>query len=297
MNTINIKNYNVLELLSAGNFGAIYLGENKRTGEAVAIKIEKVENKLMGSIKHETQILQYLYDKGIRSVPPIYWYGTVNNDFQKYPAMIIPHYTCNLAQLQYPPSCLDNLFIKIIQIMEDIHREFVVHRDIKPQNFMIKGEDLYLIDFGLSTFFIDANGEHVKDAISENMIGTPRFASIHVHNGHTYTRRDDLISIGYLYVWLMNGGKCPWEPTREDIIRTDYLMNQEKQENKKINNKINIRHEQNVALLMNKDFYIFTHKCLLGSDHPIFKYLQYVYELDFSVGPDYSKMREFFTKK
>lgn len=300
-NILNIKNYNVLELINTGAFGALYLGENKRTGEKVAIKVEKTE---AGSIKHETQMLQYLYEKGVRSIPPIYWYGMANTT-HKYPVVVLPYYNCNLAQyIQHTylsAEQLGTLMCKMIQIMEEIHREFVIHRDIKPQNFMVKGANIYLIDFGLSTFFIDGDvGEHVKDVSSNSMIGTPRYASVNIHRGHRYSRRDDLISLGYMYVWLMGKGKCPWEPTPEDIQYVFSLCNAEENQNAnanaimRINDKINIRHERNLAMLMNKEYWVFLHRCLLGSDHPITQYLHYAYVLDFSAVPDYNKLRGFF---
>ena len=290
MNQLTIKNYNVLEIINTGAFGALYLGENKRTGEKVAIKVEKTE---VGSIKHETQMLQYLYDKGLRSIPPIYWYGMANT-VHNHPVVVFPYYTCNLAQyIQHKYLSVEQLgalMYKMIQIMEEIHREFVVHRDIKPQNFMVKGANIILIDFGLSTFFIDGDrGDHVPDKHSEHMIGTPRFASVNIHRGHRYSRRDDLISIGYLYVWLMVKGQCQWEPNQAEIL--DAVTTEHA--NMKCD-KINIRHERNMALLKNKEFPVFLQKCLLGSDHPVSQYLEYVYGLNFSDLPDYDLLKRLF---
>ena len=283
-----VKHYNILQQITAGAFGTLFLGENKRTGEKVAIKVEKTDT---GFIKHETQMLQYLYEKGVRSIPAVYWYGMCSGISEKYPVLVIPHYTCNLAQyIQHKYLSVENLRVlmcKLIGIFQDIHGGFVVHRDIKPQNFMVKGANLYLIDFGLSTFFIDESGDHVPDKLSDHIVGTPRFASINIHRGHRYSRRDDLISLGYLGVWLMKRGQCPWEPTQKEILDAVTLVNLHA-------DKVSIRYERNVALLKNKEFPVFLQKCLMGSDHPISHYLEYVYGLDYSCMPDYDLLKRFF---
>ena len=54
---------------------------------------------------------------------------------------------------------------------------------------------------------------------STTMIGTPKFTSINIHQGSQYSRRDDLISLGYLYLYLLKQ-ECLWEPsydTRSNI--------------------------------------------------------------------------------
>ena len=61
---------------------------------------------------------------------------------------------------------------------------YIIHRDIKPENFVIGNYDdnslntLFLIDFGLSKYFIDKNKEHIPFINRHGMIGTMRYASI-----------------------------------------------------------------------------------------------------------------------
>ena len=67
----------------------------------------------------------------------------------------------------------------------------------------------YLIDFGLSSYFEDDKGKHIQMDTSGSLIGTATFASPYSHLGHELSRRDDLISLGYLVYFLYNGS-LPW---------------------------------------------------------------------------------------
>jgi len=195
-------------ILAKGSFGTIYSGHHYKTGEHVAIKTELHENT---SLRHETRILQYLYSKGVRKIPPIYWYGT----HHIYQVLILPFYSCNLEtyykKKTISSSQINAIMIKCLDICQQIHCKYIVHRDIKPANFMIKNGEIYLIDFGLSTFYLDENGEPIEDYSDSSvgtMIGTLKYASLNIHEGHRYSRRDDLISLAYIYEYLKTGLTC-----------------------------------------------------------------------------------------
>ena len=193
--------YRVISKIGQGKFGIVYQAHNIKTKQLVAIKTESTGSPIR-LLKNETAILKYLYDQCCRCCPVVYWYG-VHLDT-----------TC-LAFSFYSMSLYDYLHItnididkknKIIaaciEMIESIHKCFVIHRDIKPQNFMIKDGELFAIDFGLATFYIGPNGEHINNDKSENLVGTPKYASYNIHCGHSASRRDDMISLGYMYLWI-----------------------------------------------------------------------------------------------
>ena len=84
--------YEIIRQIGNGQFGTIYEGLTKKK-ERVAIKTEQ-EDCPISLLKQETTILHYLYEKGCRNVPPIYWYGPYNNQL----ALIMPFYDCTLDQ-------------------------------------------------------------------------------------------------------------------------------------------------------------------------------------------------------
>ena len=104
----------------------------------------------------------------------------------------------------------------ILQVINKIHDRGIVHRDIKPENFMIGLSDtidggiekrVYIIDFGLSSFYVK-NDKHIVNNKS-GTVGTPVFMSRHIHEGNTYSRRDDIISLLYVIIYLIKD-TLPW---------------------------------------------------------------------------------------
>lgn len=96
-----------------------------------------------------------------------------------------------------------------------MHSKNLVHRDVKPDNFVIKDNDsknnLYIIDFGLVRAYRDPRSKiHIPYRDERRLTGTARYASINTHMGIEQTRRDDLEGIAYSLIYLLNGKLC-WQ--------------------------------------------------------------------------------------
>jgi serine/threonine protein kinase len=193
------KRYRIGEKRGSGRFGAVYQGCYIKTGEPVAIKMELSKETRL--VKHETTLLKYLYDLGVRRIPFVFWYGVL----QEHAFLVMTFYECSLyeklGQLSLEES--HRIIRQAISILQSIHQHQVVHRDIKPQNFMYRSGELFLIDFGLATFWIEG------EPGSKGIVGTPKYTSFFLHLGDGYGRRDDLLSLGYLMV-VLYGGVLPW---------------------------------------------------------------------------------------
>jgi serine/threonine protein kinase len=273
-----VNKYEMGEEIKRGAFGCILKGLCIKKREPIAIKMEYGG---IQSLKHEVKIMNYLATSGVKQIPNIYWYGIHNN----HPCLVFTLYECSLfdyMETREPTiEKMNILMIKAIDIIEHIHRFFVLHRDIKPQNFMIKNGDIFLIDFGLATFYIDENGEHYQDKPCDTIIGTPKFVSINVHLGHRYSRRDDLISLGYMYVYMILGN-APWFSQTGNI-----------QTNKSL---IDIEHPINIVLREHKRHEHFA-QYISTNDNRLYQinhYISYTYTLEYIDTPKYIPLKHIF---
>jgi serine/threonine protein kinase len=202
--------YRVTERLGNGGFGAIFKGENIRTNEPVAIKMEAISSETK-MLKRETKIYQYLGKAP--GIPQVKWYGTKH----EYNYMVLPLFGESLLSKTF--SLIESLSIgqKMVKILRYIHEKGLIHRDVKPDNFVLSqdGSSLYIIDFGLCKKYIDDENIHMPLRTERALVGTPNFVSINVHNGIEPSRRDDLISVAYVILHLVNGG-IPWQAQREN---------------------------------------------------------------------------------
>lgn len=98
----------------------------------------------------------------------------------------------------------------MIMGLRDIHNTGFVHCDLKPANIMFQPKDgkIYLkfIDFGLCEEYVLAGENQDEDRHPK---GTPNFMSRNCHRGKKLSRKDDLESIIYIVVLMINS-VLPW---------------------------------------------------------------------------------------
>jgi serine/threonine protein kinase len=197
--------YKIINKMGEGNFGTIFKGCNIRTGEEVAIKTEPLDS-VSSILKKEAQIYQYIGKTA--GFPQVKWFGV--DDTNRYMVIDLLGESIN-EQIRrdgkMPLRKALQIGEQMIDRIEALHGKKMIHRDIKPDNFLFgRGPNkdiLYLIDFGFSKPFEDENGTHIKERNNRSLIGTPNFVSVRVKNGIEPSRRDDLESIIYVIMFMV----------------------------------------------------------------------------------------------
>lgn len=223
--------YRLGRKIGSGSFGDIYIGTNVQSGEEVAIKLESIKSK-HPQLLYESKLYKIL--NGGVGVPNVYWYG-VEGD---YNVMVIDLLGPSLEDLF--SFCNRKLSLKTVLMLADqmvnrveyLHAKNFIHRDIKPDNFLIglgkKANQVHIIDFGLAKKYRDPKTQqHIPYREGKNLTGTARYASVNTHLGIEQSRRDDLEAVGYVLMYF-NRGALPWQGLKANGKKEKYEKIMEK---------------------------------------------------------------------
>ena len=270
-NSIIFKKYKIKTKLGEGAFGDVYTGTCIENNELVAIKVEprKIQKPLL-----ETEAF-FLYSLRGVGIPEVLSFGRLKN----YNVLVEPLLDKSLFDIfneRRKRLALEDICLIAIQVIDRIHwvhSKNLVHRDIKPDNFLIGKKDpnvIYLIDFGLSKKYKSSTtGKHIRFGFTGKLTGTVRFASANALRGGEQSRRDDLESIGYMIIFFMRG-KLPWQGVTGIKKMERYL--------KIYKMKKNVTPEDLCKSLPKQ----------------MTEYMRYVKQLEFEQDPDYKYLRNLF---
>ena len=206
--------YKPVKKLGEGSFGKVYKAEYNSKYYAI-----KFENREEGQdlLKNEATIMSYL--KGNPHIPKAHSYGFSGN--------------YNIFVLQLLGKSLEDIFnerlkfslktgamlaYQMIEVLKYIHSKHIIHRDIKPDNFVLGRDEfnayLYLVDFGLAKKYRSSKTLKQNPYMKKKKLtGTARYASIHAMEEMEQSRRDDLEAVSYVIMYFIRGN-LPWQGLR-----------------------------------------------------------------------------------
>ncbi|KAI7980147.1 Casein kinase 1-like protein 1 [Camellia lanceoleosa] len=144
--------------IGSGSFGEIYLGTNIQTNEEVAIKLENVKTK-HPQLLYESKLYRIL--QGGTGIPNVRWFG-VEGDYNVLVMDLLGPSLEDLFNFCSRKLSLKTVLMladQMINRVESVHSKSFLHRDIKPDNFLMglarRATQVYIIDFGLAKKYRD----------------------------------------------------------------------------------------------------------------------------------------------
>ena len=264
-NCIFFSKYKVTKKISEGNFSKIYQLEEISTNDKYACKIEAKKAK-QPMLEYEYKILDYLRGEHIPIIKLYGSSGDYNILIMNLLGKSLDYYIKKLEKFSIHTTAM--LAYQIINILQYIHLRGIIHRDIKPGNFVMgldtKSLDVYIIDFGFAKKYKSMTKDKIYPMTEgHELTGTSRYASINAMKGMQQSCRDDLESLGYMLYFFLKGN-LPWMGIKE--------KNKENLDKKILEKKIETTSE------------------LLGQDLPIqfCEFLDYAKNLKYEDTPDYN---------
>jgi len=259
--------------IGRGSFGDIYSGVDLQRNEEVAIKLEHAKSR-HPQLQYESRIYAVL--SGGTGIPNVRWYGREKN----YNIMVLEllgpslEDCFNYCDRKFSLKTVLMVADALISRIEYIHSQNFLHRDIKPDNFLIgsakRERIIYAIDFGLAKRYCHPRTkQHMPFAERKSLTGTPRYASIHNHLGMEQSRRDDMESLGYVLLYLLRGS-LPWQGLKA------------KSKTEKYRRILEVKQGTRLSELC------------AGYPQEFAQYLQHVRRLDFEDKPAYRNLKNLF---
>eukprot|EP00750_Incisomonas_marina_P016217 INCI19063.1.p1 GENE.INCI19063.1~~INCI19063.1.p1 ORF type:complete len:649 (+),score=79.27 INCI19063.1:222-2168(+) len=269
--------YKLGEQLGSGSFGAIFFASHIHSGQHVAVKLETSKAHKQRRSQLEIEYRLYRILQGHVGIPRIYWFGRESGCRALVMELLGPSLEDMFKRCKrlFSVKTVCLLALQMLNLVQYLHSQNLLHRDIKPANFVMgvgaNAPRVYVIDFGLSKKYINSAHAHVRYRIGKNLTGTPRYASINNHDGVEQSRRDDLESLGYVFMYFVRGS-LPWQGLRA----------------KNKLSKFQKIHHKKVQVSLDE---------LCAGFPPEFKaYLHYCRRLAFEESPDYTYLKGLFKK-
>jgi serine/threonine-protein kinase PpkA len=217
----SIEGYRLGRMIGEGRAATVYLADDHRRGGKVAIKVLKVscgnseaicqwfasECAILSSIRHEHVVRVFEHRAGADPHYLVMEYlegGSLRDRMRRgvSPGQAVP------------------LLREAAAGLAGVHRRAVVHRDVKPENFLLRSSgELVLTDFGVAA----AQGDAASRVPVGRLVGTPWYAAPEQAQGEPPSTAADVYSLGIVLYELLCGrrpfaGKTVLEALSQHLV-------------------------------------------------------------------------------
>ncbi|WP_138502972.1 protein kinase domain-containing protein [Nostoc sp. PA-18-2419] len=208
--------YQVIRTLGAGGFGETYLAEDTYMPSKRRCVVKRLR-----PIQNNPQIYQLVQDRFQREaaileelggandqIPALYAYFSSGGEFYLVQEWVEGDTLTAKVQKQglFSEVAIQELFMNILPVLDYVHSKNIVHRDIKPDNIIVRYRDgkSVLIDFGAVRESMGTVVNSQGNPTSSIVIGTPGYMPSEQAAGRP-VYSSDLYSLGMTVIYLLTG--------------------------------------------------------------------------------------------
>lgn len=208
-----------IEVLGQGGMGKVYLAEQLSIGRKVALKVllEPYARDVEFLDRFRRQAQQAAALDNHPRIVTVYDFGEMQ-DGSLFIAMeyVAGRSLRHIITGPLPVKRAVGLAIQIAEGLHAVHRAAIVHRDVKPENILVRetgeNEVIKLTDFGI------ARPLDAPTQITLMGLGTPKYIAPELIGSGRYSEQTDLYAWG-IVLYEMLSGKAPFTaPTREALL-------------------------------------------------------------------------------
>jgi beta-lactam-binding protein with PASTA domain/predicted Ser/Thr protein kinase len=200
--------YRILSRLGSGGMADVYCAEDMQLGRRVALKVlyrrfaedhefvERFRREASSAAGLQHQHVVSIYDRG--EFDGTYYIAMEYLDGRSLKRIV-------QEEAPLPPARAIDLIVQVLRAARFAHRRGVIHRDFKPHNVIVDGDDRAKVtDFGIAR----AGASDMTQTGS--IMGTAQYLSPEQAQGHAVSAASDLYSIGIMLYELLTG-RVPFE--------------------------------------------------------------------------------------
>jgi serine/threonine protein kinase len=196
MNVLRVGRYRVLQHLGGGGSAEVYLAEDTIMKRKVALKVLRARDADPRSVRHferEVRVASMVNHPNIVTVLDVGY----EDDVQYIASEYVEGETLRQRMQRGPmlPTEVLDVGIAVSKALAAAHEAWIVHRDVKPENIMVRPDSLVkVLDFGVATL---AGGGDNTDPLRRPFLGTLYYLSPEQVRGEAIIdTRSDVYSLG-----------------------------------------------------------------------------------------------------